>query len=364
MTDPQTKATTDPLAAALAAIGGDATLREKFLKLLHEAETRLARPDFSVRDEITGPIIDALHAEAGVLTKQLRNGLTFDFHYRSKIARELVMAPARTPDHVWEPQTTKLLVHLAKGKKTAIIGGAYSGDQAIFVAHELQKSGGTCHAFEPNADQRAMLERNAHNNGLGNIVTSGLGLWRDDTTSLTLVGDDSFAHPEVVGPDSDAGADDVFRTVSINQYCRDQGIAQLDLIMLDIEGAEIEALRGADAYLAMPADEAPNVVFEVHRHYVDWSQGLMNTEIAEMMTKHGYRLYAVRDFNSNVAMKKAPIELVPADEVYLEGPPHGFNMLAVKSEAVVRGKEFRICPGVSPKLLWHRDPKLHHPLAA
>ena len=360
MSDPQP----NPLETALAAIGRDEMLRARFVEFLKEIEAELAAPDLSVRDEVTGPIIDALHADVGILTKHLLGGLQYDFHYRSKIAREIVMSPDAVPDHVWEPQTTKALIHLAEGAKTAIVGGAYSGDQVIFIARALQDNGGSCHAFEPNGDQRAMLARNARNNGLDNIVVSGLGLWSDDQSSMTLVGDDSFAHPEVVDDDNAQGGDDVFRTTSIDAYCKANGIDRVDLIMLDIEGAELEALKGAEGFLSQISGEAPNVVFEVHRHYVDWSNGLENTEIVRLMAGHGYTVFALRDFNSNVAMPDAPVELVPVDKVYLEGPPHGFNMLAVKSLTIVEDGPFKVCPDVSPKLLWHRDPKLHHPLNA
>ncbi|MGE0743948.1 MAG: FkbM family methyltransferase [Rhodospirillales bacterium] len=346
---------------ALAEIGADETLRARFVALLREVETHLARPDFSVRDEITGPIVDALHADAGVLRKTLACGTVFEFHYRSKIAREFVMSGEDHPDHVWEPQTTKLLVHLSRKARNVVIGGAYSGDQAILVAKTMAPAGGVCHAFEPNTDQLRMLERNARNNRLDNVVFNRLGLWQDGATMLKLVGDDSFAHPEV----ADAAASDAFATVSINAYGADRGLARIDLIMLDIEGAELPALRGADRYLSQPAGSAPNVVFEVHRHYVDWSRGLAGTDIARFMTGLGYTLFAVRDFNSNVSMGDAPIELVPADAIYLDGPPHGFNMLAVKdAAAILADPAFRLCRDVSPKLLWHRDPKLHHPMHA
>lgn len=328
--------------------------------MIREAEKALARRDFSVRDEITGPVIDALHGEAGVLRKMLSSGIIFDFHYRSKIAREIVMSPDRVPDHVWEPQTTKLLTHFAKTAPNVVIGGAYAGDQAILVARELAKHGGTLHAFEPNSDQIAMLRHNAEINGLSNIVFNRLGLWKDDATRLKLVGDDSFAHPEVV---EGQGGDDAFPTVSINAYGAARDMARVGLIMLDIEGAESAALAGASRYLAQAADSAPIVVFELHRHYVDWTNGLHNTEIVRFMTDRGYHVYAVRDFNANEPMGDAPIELVPTDRAYLEGPPHGFNMLAVKDQRLIAGPLFRICPDVSPKLLWHRDPKLHHPVA-
>jgi len=352
------------LMGALAEIGKDEALRAKLLDLCREAEERLAQPNVSVRDTVTAPLIDALHGKTGVLRKTLSSGLVFDFHYRSKIAREFVMSPEARPDHVWEPQTTKLLVHLADGAENAVIGGAYFGDQAIMVARALARTDGVCHAFEPNRDQLAMLKRNAANNGLTNTVFNALGLWHDAETTLTLVGDDSFAHPEVVAAGEANGRDDVFGTTSINAYGAANGLENIGLIMLDIEGAEINALRGADRYLAQPMATAPHVVFEVHRHYVDWSKGLENTEIVGLFKGFGYHVFAVRDFNSNVPMADMPVELVPPERTYLDGPPHGFNMLAVKDRAVVESDFFKICVDVSPKLLAHKDPALHHPTAA
>jgi hypothetical protein len=100
----------------------------------------------------------------------------------------------------------------------------------------------------------------------------------------------------------------------------------------------------------------------VHRHYVDWSNGLENTEIARLLTGHGYSLFALRDFNSNYDLAGKPIELIPLDAIYLEGPPHGFNMVAVKDPAVFQTGAYSIVRDVSPKLLRHKDPKLHHPV--
>ncbi|WP_354679321.1 FkbM family methyltransferase, partial [Cupriavidus plantarum] len=210
----------------------------------------------------------------------------------------------------------------------------------------------------PNADQLGMLHKNAELNKVENIRSWRLGLWSDSTTQLRLVGHDSFAHAE----HTDQGGDDSFKTVTIDDYCAQQNVDKLSLIMLDIEGAELNVFKGAARQLARPAGEAPNLVFEVHRHYVDWSRGLENAEIIKLLQGYGYHVYAVRDFNSNVDMQGRPVELVPVDNVYLEGPAHGFNMVAVKQPELLQGQGFAVVPGVSPKLLWHRDPALHHPV--
>ena len=342
---------------ALARIGETEAWRQAMIRQLLAFEAEIAAPGVDVREELTGPLVDAMYDDDQVVRKTLANGVTFEFLYRSKIARDFVMSQPERPDHAWEPQTSRILVRLAKGAQQVVIGGAYFGDHAVLIAREIAANGGVVHAFEPNTQQRGMLMRNAELNGLTNILPRPEGLWHDSTTNLKLVGYDSFANAEV----AEAG-DDSFKTVTISDYLAAQGVAKLDLIVLDIEGAELGALQGADSFLSAPKGQAPNILFEVHRHYVDWSNGLANTPIAQLLTGHGYSLYGLRDFNSNYDLAGKPVELIPMDSIYLEGPPHGFNMVAVKDPSVFDGPGYAIVKGVSPKYLRHKDPKLHHPV--
>lgn len=343
---------------ALAKIAEDEGLRRAFIRELIAFEGAIKAPGVDVREEITGPLVDALFDDDQVIRKTLSSGVTFEFLYRSKIARDFVMSTPEQPDHAWEPQTSRILVNLAKGAQQVVIGGAYFGDHAILIAREIAAKGGLVHAFEPNNEQRKMLGRNAELNGLTNIRPRPEGLWSDSSTNLKLVGYDSFATAEV----AKAGEDDGFKTVTIVDYLKAAGVDRLDLIVLDIEGAELGALKGADEFLARPKGQAPNILFEVHRHYVDWSKGLENTDIARLLTGHGYTLFALRDFNSNFDLSGRPIELIPATAIHLEGPPHGFNMVAVKDTSLFDTDAYRIVKDVSPKLLRHKDPKLHHPI--
>src|SRR5690349_12426557 len=138
---------------ALRTIGRSEALRAKVLELCREIENGNELSVATVREEVTGPIVDALHSGEDVLRKRLSNGLIFDFYYRSNIARDLVLAPNEALDHLFEPQTTKLLMHLSKGSKQVLIGGAYAGDHVIQVARALAETGGQVHAFEPDSEQ-------------------------------------------------------------------------------------------------------------------------------------------------------------------------------------------------------------------
>lgn len=348
----------DKALIALERIARDEAWRTAFVRALVAFEGAIDAPGVDVREEITGPLVDALFDDDQVIRKTLSTGVTFEFLYRSKIARDFVMSMPEAPDHAWEPQTSRILLNLARRAQQVVVGGAYFGDHAVLIAREIAPRGGVVHAFEPNTAQRAMLARNAELNGLANIYPRPEGLWSDSNTNLKLVGYDSFASAEV----AEDGAEDGFKTVTIADYLQAAGVNQLDLIVLDIEGAELDALKGAAPFLARPAGQAPDILFEVHRHYVDWSDGLEATAIARLLTGHGYQLFALRDFNSNYDLSGRPIELIPAGALYLEGPPHGFNMVAVKDPKVFETAEYRIVRDVSPKLLRHKDPKLHHPL--
>lgn len=349
---------TEKLNGALRRIAENAAWREAFVRALQGFEKSVSAPGVDLREDVTGPLVDAVFDEGETLQKTLSDGTVFEFLYRSKIARDFVMSEPAKPSHAWEPMTSRLVVDLAKTARQVVIGGAYFGDHAILIAREIAARGGVVHAFEPNPDQRGMLVRNAELNGLSNIVPRPEGLWNVSSQSLKLVGYDSFASAEK----AKKGEADSFQTTTIADYLAASGVSDLDLIVVDIEGAELAALQGAEAFLSRPAGQAPNIVFEVHRHYVDWSNGLADTEIARFLTDRGYKLFALRDFNSNIDLAGKPIELVPQERVYLEGPPHGFNMVAVKDAGLFTNANYRIVEDVSPKLLRHKDPKLHHPV--
>ena len=340
------------LQAALHRLGRDLSLRRELIDFLKRAERTLTSPG-SVRDEITGPIVDALHDDQDAYEKTLSDGTRFKFLFRTKIARDFLMANNQAPSHVWEPQTTKLLLKLASScRSDVIIGGAYFGDQAILVAKILAEQGRRVHCFEPNTDQATMLEENVKINDLKNVLVNKIGLWSKSDVCMKLDGFDSFAN--AVETNEDEGC---FKTITIDDYRAKLGF-DVGVIQIDIEGAELGALLGAAGTLAA---NLPHVVFEVHRDYVDWTGGLENTEICRLLLDLGYSVFAVRDFNTNHEMVGKPVELIPAAKVYLEGPPHGFNMLAVKDTGILIDPNFKIVEGVSPKLLAHKDPALHHP---
>ncbi len=351
---------------ALAAAGMRESLRRSIFEALRLAE--VTAPDAThFRETVRWPVLCSMLRDVDVHRVELADGLVFEFRADSRIEKALLLSREERPDHVWEPQTTKLLVELARGADHVIVGGAYIGDHVLPIAKALGGAG-VVHAFEPMKHTFALLQRNVANNKLANVIAHRRALWDSTGEHLTLDGALALGssvpvddRPLTNGSKPDEPVE-VVMSLAIGDYVQKQGLVGVDLIMLDIEGGEERALTGAAALLDLPPPHAPDVVFEVHRTFVDWSDGLENTALVQLMTTRGYTVYAVRDFHDNWSMVGEPIEVIPVDRVHLDGPPHGFNLLASKDADLVQRLDLRIVENVSPKLIVDRDPKLHHPV--
>lgn len=339
---------------ALRAIGRNEHAREALLTALRTLEAHLEARDFDVREQVTGPICDQMFDATDIVSKTIADGTIINARYTSKIIRDFLMA-VPNPEFVWEPQTSRTLLHLSRGAKDVVVGGAYIGDHAVLIAKQIAANGGVVHAFEPSAESVALLQMNKEANGLENLKIELGGLWSKDQKIL-LEGFDSHAAPKSALDEGEG-----IEAQSLDSYCERNGIEELDLVMIDVEGGEFEILKGGTGILSQPANKAPHLVFEVHGSYIDWSSGLEKTDIISFLTDLGYHSFAIRDYHGNEETRSHVVEIIPPESCYLEGPPHGFNMLAVKDRTILEDGLFKIVHGVSPKLLVHRDPKYHAP---
>src|ERR1035437_663297 len=352
----------EALTKAVAEAGLNERLRNVVFDALRQAEREAADP-LSYRNHVRWPIVSSLLEKARTHRVSLGSGLIFEVGPDSRIERALLLSLESRPDHVWEPQTTKLLVALATKAAHVIVGGAYIGDQVLPVAQAMSTTTpqGIVHAFEPMENAFNRLLRHLELNNTTTVRAHQLCLWDSSDVPMNVEGPAALA----TSLPANQGAISPHKTVAsitIDDYVNARNLPSVGLIMLDTEGGEHRALLGSTNLLSRCYPEAPHLVFEVHRNYMDWSDGLENTPIVELVRSNGYSVFAIRDFHDNHAMAGKPIELIPVDRVYLQGPPHGFNLLATKDAELVQRFGLRVVENVSPKLLVDRNPALHHPL--
>jgi len=316
--------------------------------------------DFDARVQILYPLLDQLYKPEELMRVELDSGLILDYFYKSNIAKEILLRSRLKPSHAWEPMTTAV-VQLALDFRpgNVLIGGAYFGDHALVAANQLFKHEQPFKVVcvEPNSEQRNLLNANAILNSLQEkIVLEDAVLWSEEGLCFEL--DNTDSHASVRQSNSSTYLSKTIDTIVLKNK-----LESISLLMLDIEGSEECALKGASELLSMPEDHAPIVIFEVHRKYVDWSNGLSNTSIVENLVGHGYTIYALRDCQSNWELDLEKPELIPLTNVVLDGPPHGFNVVASKTDNFFNSSRFNFVNDVSPKYLRHRSPSLHMPIS-
>jgi len=346
--------------AALAKLGESVEMRNIVFDELREFE-KCSECPAQFRFNVRWPIIRAIIGRDTHRIK-LQNGLIFDVRPQSRIEKALLLSLDNIPDHAWEPQTTRLSCLLAKDCDIVIVGGAYIGEQVLSVSKNLQKSneeGFVC-AFEPDPSAYNSLIHHVEINKLPNIIAEQRALWDCSNGDIELKGEPSVASTLTDRGDEEGEILKV-RTVSIVDYIRKKEISGVGLIMMDIEGAEKQALFGCKSLLKQKYPKAPNIIFEVHSEYVDWSKGLKHTDIVQMLLSFGYSVYAIRDLQGHLSMEDRAIEIIPLDHVYLAEVPHGFNMIATKDKELAVKYDLTIVKDLSPKLLSEKNVYLPYP---
>jgi FkbM family methyltransferase len=186
---------------------------------------------------------------------------------------------------------------LAPGGTAVDVGaniGAFTAALASAVAPD-----GTVHAFEPVEASRRRLERTLELNGLTNVIvdpravadaegSAELFEYGPGYESWASLADRSVEHGDVV-PQATATA---VATTTLDIYATQAGIERIDLLKVDVEGAEERVLRGARGLLE--AGRVAAVVLELSDNTLD-SFGARAFDVVELLEGYGLRLHVVRD---------------------------------------------------------------------
>lgn len=162
-----------------------------------------------------------------------------------------------------------------------IDAGACWGDTTLHFAHRVGP-GGSVHAFECLEENLAIYGDNLQRNpDLGaRIELERRALWSETGQKLNFVANGPGSR--VSAARGDAGSE--VSTVSLDDYAEEAGIARVDFIKMDIEGAEQRALDGAEYILRR---DRPKLAISVYHKPEDI------TEIPRWIDRLGlgYRCY-------------------------------------------------------------------------
>jgi FkbM family methyltransferase len=202
------------------------------------------------------------------------------------------------------------LVWLSKqvrtGSVTVDIGASY-GLYSIVAARAAGESGLVL-SFEPASSTYKILEENVALNNLSNVRLFRCALGnRDDEVPLYHHPDSSRNSLGVISGMS--GTSESVRMTTLEYVCRKAGIVGIDLIKIDVEGAEEKALKGCLPILELTR---PRIIIEINPPRAT-AIGLAADGAWRMLLDLEYRLHVIEadgTLREIVSLPDRPINVI------------------------------------------------------
>lgn len=184
----------------------------------------------------------------------------------------------------YEPLVEAVLRSVLEPGDAFVDVGANVGYFAV-IASPLVGAAGSVHCFEPNSAVAALLLESVERNGLANVLVEQRALWSRTARQRLHVERNSAISFLEPGEAPIAGSE--VAAVRLDDYLVQHARMRVSLIKLDIEGAELHALRGAEALLAR---QKPVLIVEAQ----DWCLRRYGQDLPDLfgyLEAQGYSAY-------------------------------------------------------------------------
>jgi FkbM family methyltransferase len=202
-----------------------------------------------------------------------------------------------------EPETP-YLADLLSGAPVCLHVGASDGRHSYVMTQVAPAA--RIYAIEPSAFSYAVLQTTLAWHGIKDRVTPIHAAVGDKPGEMLLVTPRkitgrmgrAYAFVATQAPEGRARPDlqdsgmelQPTPVMTIDGFCAERSIGQVDFIRMDIEGAELMALQGASGVLDR---DRPHVLLEIHPAMLAQRFGATAEQVVELFRGRGYRMFAL-----------------------------------------------------------------------
>lgn len=223
-------------------------------------------------------------------------GLLFAEPRQSVIARSIYLTG------MWEPEVTGFIQSWLKPGMVVVDVGAHVGYYSLLFA-QLVGQDGQVFAFEPIPAVNRCLEQNIILNGFTNVTAFAIALL--DVDGTMPIGPKG----KLVQTYIPATKAPIIETRAFDRWREIWGIDAVDLIKIDVEGAEMNVLLGMEKYIQ---DFKPALLVEVHPQGVG-DFGFSPSIFLEFLSDRCYRAQAIDRADIDFSQGSAVIFCEPED---------------------------------------------------
>jgi FkbM family methyltransferase len=218
-----------------------------------------------------------------------------------------------------DPNEFSFLDRVLRPGMTMIDAGANEGIYSIFCRSKVGSQGRVI-ALEPSARERIRIERNKFLNGINDIEVIPVALSEQSGSVVLKLAEDRHAGHNTLGHFAagwvQAKGEEIVPSATLDAIVDTEKLGQIDLIKLDIEGAELRALRGAERTLRR---DHPALLMEVTEETLT-TQGASAALLLNYVRQFGYALYEFSPATGlPVALTTPELQLIGVVALHPEG---------------------------------------------
>ncbi|SRR6266568_1573898 len=230
----------------------------------------------SARKALT-PLVDALkpqYVTAG------GHRIYIDKHDQT-ISQELILSGQ------WETFESEIFSRFVRPGDVVVDIGAHIGWYTLLAA-KLVGSKGKVYAFEPDPTNFALLSKNIKANGYSNVVLIKKAV-SDSTGSAHLFLNDENTGDHRIFDAADNRKSVTIESTTLDNYFKNSN-HRIDLIKIDIQGSEMQALQGANH--TINTNKNLKFITELQPGFIHLN-GQKPQDYLALMRKHGFKIYQI-----------------------------------------------------------------------
>lgn len=191
--------------------------------------------------------------------------------------------------HAFEPHIVGLLARVVTPEMVALDVGANLGVLSVVIGALAHR--GRVLALEASTVAYAHLQKTLAANDVRNVTTAHLAVFRESGLTLHLNTSSAFLAGSHLTPEADAGGGtEAVQTITLDDWVAQHAPSRVDLVKMDIEGAELDALAGADQVLSR---HAPALLIECNAVVMRRFHRRSSRDLYDVLARYYRHIYLV-----------------------------------------------------------------------
>jgi len=180
---------------------------------------------------------------------RLVNGMPIEVDPRDIVGSQILCCG------VWEEETADFLLSWLRPGMTFVDAGAHVGQYSLLASGRVGPAGRVI-AFEPHPVLCPVLRRNLRRAGCANVTASSLALGRTNGRADLVLHPSANFGASSLRPDSAAAhlRRAPVKVAALDDYLDRADVAKVDVLKMDVEGAELDVIEGASRTLTANPD--------------------------------------------------------------------------------------------------------------